>query len=474
MEKFDNNNSFKFSSVFILLPVIVISCTFLIFLNGFTIKVLSASRAYVNGESHYSKAQKDAVRHLITYLYTLDINQWNLYLKEIKVPLGDGSARVGLMNNSSINKIKQGFLEGRNNYKDLDDLIWLFKNFKSVPFLNKAIKEWEQGDELINELYTIGAKVHDKISNYKLNADDRKKILLEISNISEKLTVNERNFSSTLGEGTHVFKNYLIYTNIFFILLIISSVSIYYHITLKRIIRSNKEIEIKNENLLVVNKELDKFVYSASHDLRAPITSLKGLVELAKDEENIEELKNYITLMEQSLMKQDQFISDIIDYSRNKRLELRNKNINLNETIDEVILQHKHIKEANEIQIHKDLSVKNINSDPLRIKIILNNLVSNAIKYSDKNKSSKFIHIKIFSFNAFLKIEVQDNGIGIKNEYIDKIFDMFFVTNSNLGSGLGLYITKEAVDNLNGTITVSSKFTMGTTFTVLIPMHYEI
>lgn len=155
-------------------------------------------------------------------------------------------------------------------------------------------------------------------------------------------------------------------------------------------------------------------------------------------------------------------------------MELRNENVNLNETIEEVILQHRHIKEANEIQIHKDLSVKNINSDPLRIKIILNNLVSNAIKYSDKNKSTRFIQIKIFSFNAFLKIEVQDNGIGIKDEYIDKVFDMFFVTNSNLGSGLGLYITKEAVDNLNGSITVCSKFNVGTTFTVLIPMHYEI
>jgi signal transduction histidine kinase len=474
MEKFNNKNSFKFSSVFILLVVIVISCTFLIFLNGFTIKVLSASRAYVNGESHYSKAQKDAVRHLLTYLYTLDKSQWNLYLKEMKVPLGDGKARVGLMNNYSIDKIKQGFLEGRNSYKDLDDIIWLFKNFNTVPFLNKAIREWEEGDRLINELYAIGNKVNDKITKYNLSIVDRQNMLLEISDISEKLTVNERNFSNTLGEGTHVFKNYLIYTNIFFILLIISSVSIYYHITLKKIIRSNKEIEIKNDNLLVANKELDKFVYSASHDLRAPITSLKGLVELAKEEENIEELKNYISLMDQSLMKQDQFISDIIDYSRNKRLELRNENVNLNETIEEVILQHRHIKEANEIQIHKDLSVKNINSDPLRIKIILNNLVSNAIKYSDKNKSTRFIQIKIFSFNAFLKIEVQDNGIGIKDEYIDKVFDMFFVTNSNLGSGLGLYITKEAVDNLNGSITVCSKFNVGTTFTVLIPMHYEI
>ncbi|WP_136669244.1 HAMP domain-containing sensor histidine kinase [Flavobacterium sp. H122] len=474
MEKCDKKYRITFSNVFILLLVIILACTSLIFLNGFTIKILSASRAYVNGESHYSKAQKDAVRHLITYLYTHDKKQWNLYLKEMKVPFGDGSARIGLLTNTPDYKIKEGFIQGRNSHKDLDDIIWLFRNFNSVPFLNKAIKEWEQGDKLIKELSNIGNNVNEKISRYNLSNTDRQKILLEISEISDRLTINERNFSNTLGDGTHIIKDYLIYTNIFFILIIISSVSIYYHITVKRIMNSNKEIEINNQNLVTANKELDKFVYSASHDLRSPITSLKGLVEIAKEEDNLGEIRNYLALMEQSLSKQDQFISDIIDYSRNKRLGVRNEEINLNEAIEEVISQHKHIKEANEIQIHKDLAVKKINGDPLRIKIILNNLVSNAIKYSDKNKSSKFIHIKIFNTNPFLKIEVQDNGIGIKEEFIDKIFDMFFVTNTNLGSGLGLYITKEAVDNLNGSITVNSKHTIGTTFTVLIPIQYEM
>lgn len=473
MEKNSTIQNLKLSNVFILLFVIFFSCASLILVNYYTIKVLSASRAYVNGESHYSKAQKDAVRHLIIYLYTYNPKHWQMFLDEMKVPQGDGNARIGLLNKSAEKNIKNNFIVGRNSEKDLDDIIWLFRNFQSVPFLSKAINEWEQGDYLINKLYSIGNKVHTEILSYNLSIQDRQKMLLEINDISDKLTINERNFSNTLGEGTHMIKDYLVYTNIFFILIIVGSVSIYYHSMIKKLTSSHEKIEQKNLELITVNKELDRFVYSASHDLRSPITSLKGLIEIAISEEDPEELKNYLNLMNQSLTRQDQFISDIIDYSRNKRLVSHNEVINLDEAIDEVIAQHKHIKEVNEIKIHKQIAVNKVYTDGLRLKIILNNLVSNAIKYSDKQKNSKFIKIKTAKVDNHLKIEVADNGIGIKEDALDKVFDMFFATNTNLGSGLGLYITKEAVENLNGMISVNSIIDKGTTFLVTIPFRYE-
>lgn len=473
MEKSSTLQKLKLSNAFILLFVIFFSCASLILVNYYTIKILSSSRAYVNGESHYSKAQKDAVRHLIIYLYTYNPKHWQMFLDEMKVPQGDGNARIGLINKSAEKNIKNNFIVGRNSEKDLDDIIWLFRNFQSVPFFSKAISEWEQGDYLINKLYSIGKNVNIEILNYDLSIQDRQKILLEINDISDKLTINERNFSNTLGEGTHMIKDYLVYTNIFFILIIICSVSIYYHSMIKKLTSSYKKIEQKNLELITVNKELDRFVYSASHDLRSPITSLKGLIEIAISEEDPEELKNYLNLMNQSLTRQDQFISDIIDYSRNKRLDSHNEIINLNEAIDEVIAQHKHIKEVNEIKIHKQIAINEVYTDGLRLKIILNNLVSNAIKYSDKQKNSKFIKIKTHKDDNHLKIEVADNGIGIKEDTLDKVFDMFFATNTNLGSGLGLYITKEAVENLNGVISVKSIIDKGTTFLVTIPYRHE-
>lgn len=459
----------KLPNVYILLLIVFLSCTLLIFINFFTIKILSANRAYVNGESHYSKGQKDAVRHLITYLYTGDKEQWKLYEEELKVPQGDGIARILLLVNGDIHIIKRGLRDGRNHEKDLDDMIWLFRNFRSVSFLAKAIKEWEQADQLINQIAEIGKEIDKKIKSSDLKPEDQKAFLSLISIISDRLTINERNFSNTLGEGTRAIKDQLIFTNIVFILIIISSVCIYYSIMVKRIIASKREIEVKNENLTLANKELDRFVYSASHDLRSPITSLKGLIEITQMEDDLEQIREYLNLMSQSLIKQDQFINDIIDYSKNKRKDVVLETVSLVSLFEGAIIQHTHIKNADRIMLDIDIMADKIQSDSLRLKIIVNNLMSNAIKYADESKDVMRISIRTYLEGNFCKIEVTDNGIGIKPDSKGHIFEMFYVVDSNKGSGLGLYIVQEAIKSLNGTIELESEFTIGSKFTVTIP-----
>jgi signal transduction histidine kinase len=237
----------------------------------------------------------------------------------------------------------------------------------------------------------------------------------------------------------------------------------------KRLIISKKEIECKNENLLQVNYELDRFVYSASHDLRSPITSLQGLIEITQLEDDITKIKNYLGLMHQSLVKQDQFISDIIDYSKNKRVKIISEAVSLQEIFEEAISQLMYIENADKIKFTTELHVDQIQSDSLRLKIIISNLLSNAIKYADNSKQEMYISIKTYFDNDAHKIEVADNGIGIKEEYKDNIFEMYFGTNKNKGSGLGLYIVKEAVENINGKISVISQSSIGSKFTVTIP-----
>ena len=459
----------RFTNVYILLLIVFISCALLICINLYTIKILSANRAYINGESHYSKGQKDASRHLITYLFTKDKQQWKLYQEELKVPQGDGIARKSLLKYGDNEIARQGFLTGRNHKDDLDDLIWLFINFKEVSFLAKAINEWEQGDNLIDELFIMGTKVHAKIQYNTLTTTDQKIFLRQINDISDKLTINQRNFSNTLGEGTRKIKMLLIITNIAFILIIVLSVFMYYSIMVKRLIISKKEIEVKNENLILVNHELDRFVYSASHDLRSPITSLKGLIEITQFEDDIDQIREYLTLMQESLARQDQFISDIIDYSKNKRKEIIIEPVSLQELINEAISQLMHFENASKIEITKEILADEIHSDNLRLNIIISNLLSNAIKYADTSKQKMFISIKTYIEDDFYKIEISDNGIGIKDEFKDHIFEMYFGTNKNKGSGLGLYIVKEAVENIKGNIYVSSENNIGSKFIVTIP-----
>lgn len=466
--------NFRLPNVFVLLLIVFITCALLICINFFTIKILSANRAYVNGESHYSKGQKDASRHLITYLYTKEPIQWQQYIQELKVPQGDAIARKTLLKVGDNEVARLGFTTGRNHKDDLDDLVWLFVYFKEVSFLAKAIHEWEQGDNLINELFIIGTQINAKIQRNTLTAIDQQKFLTQISNISDKLTINERNFSNTLGEGTRKIKSLLIITNIIFILIIILSVCSYYSIMVKRLLVSKKEIEVKNEDLILVNRELDRFVYSASHDLRSPITSLKGLIEITQLEDDVDQIKDYLQLMHQSLAKQDQFINDIIDYSRNKRKQIVIEPVSLRELFDEAISQLMHIENANRITFTQELLIDQIHSDGLRLKIIIGNLVSNAIKYADSSKQEMFITIKTYVTDGFHKIEVSDNGIGINDEFKDSIFEMYFGTNKNKGSGLGLYIVKEAVENIKGNISVVSEKTIGSKFIVTIPNSYGI
>lgn len=459
----------RFPNVFVLLVIVFVSCALLICINFFTIKILSANRAYANGESHYSKGQKDASRHLITYLYTKDQNQWKLYLEELEVPQADGIARKTLLKVGDNKVAREGFLIGRNHKDDLDDLVWLFVNFQQVSFLAKAIDEWGQGDELIFKLFIVGQEINAQIKYNLLTPESQKKFLNRISVISDKLTINERNFSNTLGEGTRKIKNLLIITNIVFILIIVLSVCSYYSIMVKRLLVSKKEIEVKNENLIIVNRELDRFVYSASHDLRSPITSLKGLIEITQLEDDIDQIRTYLGLMHKSLTKQDQFIIDIIDYSKNKRKQVVMEPVSLQELFNEAISQLMHIENANRITFTQELLVDQIQSDGLRLKIIISNLLSNAIKYADINKQEMFICVKTYLEEGYNKIEVSDNGIGIKEEYKDNIFEMYFGTNKNKGSGLGLYIVKEAVENIQGNISVISESTVGSKFIVTIP-----
>lgn len=473
MSKLKLVKNMRFSNVFILLIIVLLSCTLLIFINYFTIKILSTSRAYVNGESHYSKSQKDASRHLITYLYTQEPKELLLYERELKVSQDDAGARIALQNGDDIATARQGFINGRNHPDDIDDMIWMFVNFEKVSFLAKAVKEWERADQLTLKLSLLAKEIDFKIKYNLVTIEAQKEFLKKISLINDQLSVSETTFSDTLGEGTRKIKALLFATNIFFILIIIWSVCLYYSIMVKRLIDSKKQIEIKNENLLTVNKELDRFVYSASHDLRSPIISLKGLIEITQSEDNIDQIRKYLELMHQSITIQDQFLTDILDYSKNKKNQIINETVSLEKIIDETISQLMHLKSADKIAIRKEIAIDVIKGDTLRIKIIIANLMSNAIKYADINKNKMYINIKTYTKEGFHTVEISDNGIGIKEDYKDKIFEMYFGTNKNKGSGLGLYIVKEAIENIKGNIIVTSQENIRSVFTVSFPVSNE-
>jgi signal transduction histidine kinase/ligand-binding sensor domain-containing protein len=232
-----------------------------------------------------------------------------------------------------------------------------------------------------------------------------------------------------------------------------------------------QDIERRNRELKKVNIELDKFVYSASHDLRAPLSSVLGLVNVARMDHTAEQKVTYLDMMEKSIKKLDSFIKDIIDYSRNARVEVSSEEIHFEALIREVLSDLEYLDESNRIlrmvTVHGSAIFY---SDSKRLKIVLSNVISNAIKYHNLKKEHPVIEVRVEYDDQKAIIRIIDNGLGIAAEHIDRIFEMFYrATDSNKGSGLGLYIVKETVDKIQGTITVQSQFDLGTTFEVTIP-----
>ncbi|MEM9389295.1 MAG: MASE1 domain-containing protein [Bacteroidota bacterium] len=233
--------------------------------------------------------------------------------------------------------------------------------------------------------------------------------------------------------------------------------------------KTEEKIKISNRKLRKANIELDNFVYSVSHDLRAPIASVLGLVNLAKQEQDVDMLRKYLLMIAESARQQDTFIKDILDLSRNARLEVAHEQISFEKMISDIFDQLKYSSE--EKTITKEIEIDQTHpfrSDAKRLKVVFNNLISNAIRYS--NGKDPHIKIAVNIDDTTARIEVADNGKGIPKKHLKNVFKMFYrATEDNAGSGLGLYIVKETIDKLRGSINLESQLKKGTTVVIEVP-----
>tara|TARA_B100000508_G_scaffold31444_1_gene24065 strand:- start:6161 stop:8482 length:2322 start_codon:yes stop_codon:yes gene_type:complete len=232
-----------------------------------------------------------------------------------------------------------------------------------------------------------------------------------------------------------------------------------------------ERLKSTNESLRKINSELDHLVYRTSHDLRSPLVSVMGLLELMRMEGVEGNLAEYLSIMEDQVVKLDKVILDIINIRKIAKTGLQRELVDCKEIIDDVFESIKFLDRFNKIK--KQVSITNdapLYQDKNNIKIILNNVLSNAVKYAKKDIDDSFISVDIKIDSKKCSIKIKDNGIGIREKNMDKVFEMFYrATDVNQGTGLGLFIVREAVNKLKGSINVDSKEGEWTRFIIEIP-----
>lgn len=235
-----------------------------------------------------------------------------------------------------------------------------------------------------------------------------------------------------------------------------------------------KEAEVvlktRNEELQKVNMELDNFVYSVSHNLRGPLMSVVGLLNLAKILNKDNEMDGLHGMMRSSLSKLDDTLKDIVEYSQNSRNDITRDKIDWSSLLESSFAGVEYLCPSGQLIRSQTLQTEVVFfTDIKRLEVIFNNLLENAVRYRTKTGTLQ-ISVDVRTSDESAVIILKDNGIGIGKDILPDIYTMFYRgTEESQGSGLGLYIVKEIVDKLKGAITITSAAGEGTTVTLTIP-----
>ncbi len=246
-----------------------------------------------------------------------------------------------------------------------------------------------------------------------------------------------------------------------------------------RALRLERETKIQKEKNLVIkrkNDELDSFVYRVSHDLKGPLSSMLGLRTIVKKDISDDKSLNYFNMYHSQAERLNEIVTGLIDLTRIKEKQLIKTEVDFEQIIKKCINSFEHMPKRS--KVHFEISIEpdiKFCSDYRVITTIIQNLIENAIKYSKEDSPSNRIKIGVSTVQDKLRLKVCDNGIGIPKELMPQIFDMFFRANGAVpGSGLGLYILKNAVERLEGTVEVESEEDFGASFIVNIPYEREL
>lgn len=230
---------------------------------------------------------------------------------------------------------------------------------------------------------------------------------------------------------------------------------------------SKQIIESANNKLVKINQDHDTFIYSVSHDLKAPLQNMEGLLSLFAETDSIEQINIMKAPLTQSVVRLKETISELADISKIETEIGEASLVNIEELLTEVKESIAEVLLESEADLEVHLDVREIKFSKKNLRSILLNLLSNAVKYHSPERSLEIV-IKSYRSDSFVILSVQDNGLGIAKEERGKVFSKFKrvhnLGNEVAGTGIGLYLVKKLITNAGGKIEVESKYGSGSCF----------
>lgn len=484
----------------------------------FAMNTLSAVRAFVGGEGVWSKAQKNAVYYLQRYSTTRSESQYNLFLEELKIPLGDHQARIEIekpvLDHEAINK---SFLQGRIHPNDIPKMVSLVRRFHDEPHLAKALEKWRLGDDLIIELIELGKQLHEEISRPEASADKVEMLMDQVSQLDIRITHVENDFSYALGEASRWLEGVLMML-LLAAVITIESTGIFLTIRFgqsltkvlrelneaavlvgqgdfsqKVVVRSTDELgQLANSlNVMIQNLELQTnerqsaehasqaknlFLANMSHEIRTPLNAILGFSDLLQDPNISNEDKiRYAAIIKRTGSSLTTIINDILDVAKveAEQIKMELTQFSLKQLLSDLYALLRMRCEEKHIQLffeQKGEVSEFIYSDQTRLRQILANIIGNSIKFTSRGS----VVLTYEKRGTRLFFTVKDTGTGITKDQYAQLFRPFSQGDSSVrkkygGTGLGLVISQKLAQLLGGDVgLLESRPNEGSTFFITV------
>lgn len=518
----------------VVILVHLLHAAILLVVTAYGMKALSASRAYVEGEGLWSKAQKEGTLHLVAYAESGNESLYEAFWTDIDVNLGDRQAREELNKaRPDMDVIRDGFIRGKLDPGDIDDIVWLYRNFGTEPHLAKAIAIWAEADVEMETFIAIAGRLHEAVQANDTAAIAQLKA--EVYASDARLTVLENEFSHGLGDGVRWLTNVVNVgaiglTIVFVGLALVISASAARQITrsLQRLndtakavsagdlsrrvglegldevavvgrtfdamadrvtdmLERSREAEATKAKAEVQAREIQRlgeldafrtaFINTASHELRTPLTPLRAqlrVLRLRRAESYTPEERRSLEIAERNVERLSTLVEDMLQVSRYQagRMTVEPKPGDLHAIVAEAVETFLEAAKGRDVTLEAKLRGDGQGLlDSKRVSQVLYNLLSNALKFTPTGGR---IVVTSEAAGDTLLLRVRDTGLGIRSEDISKLFQPFSQVHTGPihqpGSGLGLYICRAIVELHGGTITAESAgLGEGTTITVRLP-----